>query len=237
LIWFLPFLPGRFISWESLRSRIMSGDDHQPIPLRKFGRGEVQISALAMGGHHLGDATDATAAKAIVHEAIDGGVTFLDNCWECHRGKSEDWMGGALKGKRDKVFLMTKVCTHGRDGSLALQMLNQSLLGCCREVARMWPWKARECTGSRSTPLEGGAFEIVVANAQHVKKVPGRKTGVKDAEWPRLAPSQLHSAVTHPRTARLDTVPSQAGGKPDGGAQSSAEAVGDRQYQVGRCGH
>ena len=28
-----------------------------------------------------------------------------------------------------------------------------------------------------------GAFEIVVANAQHVKKVPGRKTDVKDAEW------------------------------------------------------
>ncbi len=80
-----------------------------------------------MGGHHLGDAPDATTAKAIVHEAIDGGVTFFDNCWEYHRGKSEDWMGGALKGKRDKVFLMTKVCTHGRDGSLALQMLNQSL--------------------------------------------------------------------------------------------------------------
>jgi hypothetical protein len=28
-----------------------------------------------------------------------------------------------------------------------------------------------------------GAFEIVVANAQHVKKVLGRKTDVKDAEW------------------------------------------------------
>ncbi len=99
----------------------------QPIPLRKFGRSDVQVSALGMGGHHLGDAPDATMAKAIVHEAIDGGVTFFDNCWEYHRGKSEDWMGGALKGKRDKVFLMTKVCTHGRDGSLALQMLNQSL--------------------------------------------------------------------------------------------------------------
>ena len=36
-------------------------------------------------------------------------------------------MGMALRGKRDKVFLMTKVCTHGRDGSLAMQMLEQSL--------------------------------------------------------------------------------------------------------------
>jgi transposase len=39
------------------------------------------------------------------------------------------------------------------------------------------------CTGSPSTPFSVGAFEIVVANAQHVKKVPGRKTDVKDAEW------------------------------------------------------
>lgn len=28
-----------------------------------------------------------------------------------------------------------------------------------------------------------GAFEMVMANAQHVKKLPGHKTDVKDAEW------------------------------------------------------
>jgi len=46
---------------------------------------------------------------------------------------------------------------------------------------------AMESTGVYWKPvyavLEGGALEIVVANAQHVKKVPGRKTDVKDAEW------------------------------------------------------
>jgi predicted aldo/keto reductase-like oxidoreductase len=97
------------------------------IPLRKFGRHDVQISALGFGGHHLGDAADQPTAKRIIHEAVDGGITFFDNCWEYHNGKSEVWMGGALKGRREKVFLMTKVCTHGRDGSLASQMLEQSL--------------------------------------------------------------------------------------------------------------
>ncbi|MGA2813606.1 MAG: aldo/keto reductase, partial [Candidatus Acidiferrum sp.] len=97
------------------------------IPLRKFGRHDVQISALGFGGHHLGDAADQATAVRIVQEAVDGGITFFDNCWEYHNGKSEVWMGGALKGRRDKVFLMTKVCTHGRDGSLASQMLEQSL--------------------------------------------------------------------------------------------------------------
>ena len=46
---------------------------------------------------------------------------------------------------------------------------------------------ALESTGIYWRPvyavLEGGALEIVVANAQQVKKVPGRKTDVKDAEW------------------------------------------------------
>jgi len=52
-------------------------------------------------------------AIRLVQEAVDNGITFFDNCWEYHVGKSEDWMGMGLKGARDKVFLMTKVCTHG----------------------------------------------------------------------------------------------------------------------------
>lgn len=64
---------------------------------------------------------------SLVHQAIDGGVTFFDNCWEYHLGKSEVWMGKALKGRRDRVFLMTKVCTHGRGKDLALKMLDESL--------------------------------------------------------------------------------------------------------------
>jgi aryl-alcohol dehydrogenase-like predicted oxidoreductase len=97
------------------------------IPQRPFGKTGASISALGLGGHHLGDAEDEKTAHRIVHSAIDGGVTFFDNCWEYHRGKSEAWMGGALKGYRDKIFLMTKVCTHGRDAGLAMRMLEESL--------------------------------------------------------------------------------------------------------------
>ena len=97
------------------------------IPLRQFGKTDARISALGMGGHHLGDAPDEATAVRMVHEAVDGGITFFDNCWEYHLGKSEIWMGKGLKGRRDRVFLMTKVCTHGRDADLAMQMLEQSL--------------------------------------------------------------------------------------------------------------
>jgi aryl-alcohol dehydrogenase-like predicted oxidoreductase len=94
------------------------------IPLRPFGRSTTQVSILGLGGHHLGEAADQRTAIQIVHEALDGGITFFDNCWEYHRGKSELWMGAGLKGRRHQVFLMSKGCTHGREGALALQILD-----------------------------------------------------------------------------------------------------------------
>jgi len=124
----IPAISPARASLPSSPSNASRTSDAATIPMRQFGKHrDVKVSALGMGGHHLGAAKDEQTAIALVHEAIDGGITFFDNCWEYHRGKSENWMGKGLKGRRDKVFLMTKVCTHGRDGSLALQMLEQSL--------------------------------------------------------------------------------------------------------------
>ena len=102
-------------------------DTKGSIPRRHFGKTDVQISALGSGGHHIGVAKDEKTAVELVHTALDGGITFYDCCWEYCRGKAEDWLGKGLKGRRDKAFLMTKVCTHGRDATLATQMLEQSL--------------------------------------------------------------------------------------------------------------
>ncbi len=97
------------------------------MPMRPLGKTGLTVSALGVGGYHLGSAKDLDQAKQMVSEAIDGGINFFDNCWDYHNGKSEEWMGAALKGKRDKVVLMTKVCTHGRGKDVAMSMLEQSL--------------------------------------------------------------------------------------------------------------
>ncbi|HEX3800759.1 MAG TPA: aldo/keto reductase [Verrucomicrobiae bacterium] len=97
------------------------------MPMRKFGRADTQISALGCGGHHLGDLKSVDHAIRLVQEAVDGGITFFDNCWEYWNGKTENILGRGLEGRRDKVFLMTKVCTHGRSAKLAMQMLEESL--------------------------------------------------------------------------------------------------------------
>jgi aryl-alcohol dehydrogenase-like predicted oxidoreductase len=47
-------------------------------------------------------------------------------------------MGKGLKGRRDRVFLMSKVCTHGRDNSLAMTMLEQSLTRLQTDHLDLW---------------------------------------------------------------------------------------------------
>jgi aryl-alcohol dehydrogenase-like predicted oxidoreductase len=97
------------------------------IPLRPLGRTGERVSILGLGGYHLGTLATVDDAVRLVHEAIDAGVRFYDNAWEYHDGRSEEWLGRALEGRRDRVFLMTKVCSHGRDRNIALQQLEESL--------------------------------------------------------------------------------------------------------------
>lgn len=117
-----------------------SGDE---IPRRPFGRHPEMVSALGLGGFHIGKIkTDAEAIK-LIHEAVDSGVTFLDNAWEYHDGKSETRMGKAIKDRRRHVFLMTKVCTHGRDAKTAMRQLEQSLKRLKTDYLDLW--QIHEC--------------------------------------------------------------------------------------------
>ena len=109
------------------------------IPLRPFGRhADVRISAMGLGGHHLGGIPHVEECIRLIHEAVDSGITFYDNCWEYYNGKTENWLGRGLRGRRDKVFLMTKVCTHGRDAELAMRMLEQSLVRLQTDHLDLW---------------------------------------------------------------------------------------------------
>ena len=97
------------------------------IPTRPFGRTGERVSALGLGGWHIGLPKTDRAAVRLIHAAIDAGITFLDNAWDYNDGLSETRMGQAIADRRDRVFLMTKVCTHGRDGKVAMRQLEDSL--------------------------------------------------------------------------------------------------------------
>jgi uncharacterized protein len=109
-----------------------------PIPRRPLGRTGLEVSVLGIGGFHLGSATDQKESTEIVARALDAGVNFFDNAWEYHEGESELRMGKALEGKRDRVVLMTKVCTHGRDAAVAMRMLEDSLRRLRTDYLDLW---------------------------------------------------------------------------------------------------
>ena len=97
------------------------------IPRRPFGRTGVEVSAIALGGYHLGLVKTKREAIRIVQEAFDQGITFIDSAWEYHDGLSEEITGHGLVGRRHNAFLMTKVCTHGRGRKVAMKQLHESL--------------------------------------------------------------------------------------------------------------
>ena len=97
---------------------------------REFGSTGETISAIGLGGSHIGkpSLTQNDSAR-LIHQAIDRGITFMDNCWDYNEGRSERWMGEALAqgGYRNKVFLTTKI--DGRNKNNAVAQLHESLTG------------------------------------------------------------------------------------------------------------
>jgi len=142
----------------------------EAVPRRPFGKAGVEVSALALGGYHLGSAASERDAVRIVHEALDAGVTFLDNAWEYHRGRSEEWMGKALEGRRARAFLMTKVCTHGRDAREAMRQLEDSLRRLRTDHLDLW--QIHECVYDNDPEWHfapGGVVEALTRAKQEGK--------------------------------------------------------------------
>ena len=113
------------------------------VPLRPLGATGVDVSALGLGGYHIGMIKNEREAVRLVHTAIDAGITFMDNAWEYHDGRSEQVMGKAIADRREGVFLMTKVCTHGRGKREALRQLEESLRRLRTDHLDLW--QIHEC--------------------------------------------------------------------------------------------
>ena len=94
---------------------------------RQLGKTGVEVSCVGLGGFHIGKPDTDEEAVKLVRTAIDGGINFMDNCWDYNSGLSELRMGKAmLDGYRRKVFLMTKI--DGRTKAEAARQIDQSLL-------------------------------------------------------------------------------------------------------------
>jgi len=151
------------------------------VPHRPLGGTGIQVSAMALGGYHLGSATNQQEVNNIVARAMDAGINFFDNAWDYHNGHSEEVVGTALKGKRQQAIVMTKVCTHGRGKDVAMQQLEQSLRRLQTDYLDLW--QIHEVIYENDPDLifrPGGAAEALLQAKQQGKVRAIGFTGHKD---------------------------------------------------------
>ena len=70
--------------------------------------GSLEVSLVGLGCNNFGWRTDAAGTAAVVDAALDAGVNFFDTADVYGSGQSEEFLGGALKGRRNKAIIATK---------------------------------------------------------------------------------------------------------------------------------
>ena len=189
-------IPANFPS--SMRAADVKGQ----VPRRTLGRTRERVSAVGLGGFHIGKAElEEAESIRIIRTAIDNGINFLDNCWDYNDGQSEIRMGRALRdGYRQRAFLMTKI--DGRDKKTAARQIEESLrrletdrfdLLQFHEIIRM--------TDPDSIFAAGGAMDAAL-EAQRAGKI--RYIGFTGHKSPDIHLKMLDTAARH--QSRFDTV-------------------------------
>jgi aryl-alcohol dehydrogenase-like predicted oxidoreductase len=109
----------------------------QEMPYRALGKTGEKVSCIGLGGFHLGQShLQEDDAIRLFHAAIDRGINFSDNSWDYNQGESERRVGKALKGYRQRVFVMTKF--DGRTRGSALKQLDESLQRLQTDHVDLW---------------------------------------------------------------------------------------------------
>jgi aryl-alcohol dehydrogenase-like predicted oxidoreductase len=106
----------------------------EAMPARRLGKINFQAGILGLGAQHLGDAgVQQGTVDRIIGKALDNGLNYVDTAPPY--GQSEERVGRALKGKRERVFLVSKVETNAKGDALyqihdSLRKLQTDYLDC-----------------------------------------------------------------------------------------------------------
>jgi aryl-alcohol dehydrogenase-like predicted oxidoreductase len=88
------------------------------VKARRLGRSDLDISVLGLGTNNFGTRLDINAAAAVIDECQEQGINFLDTADVYADGRSEQFLGQLLAGRRDDFIVATKIGMPWEDGSL-----------------------------------------------------------------------------------------------------------------------
>ena len=163
------------------------------MPMRALGRHKEKVSLIGLGGYHLGNAADEQAAVRVVRTAIDNGITFMDNCWDYHDGRSEVWMGSALRdGYRKRAFLMTKI--DGQTKESAAKQIEESLRRLQTDIIDLMQFHEVIRPGDPGRIFTAGGMEAVL-EAKKAGKI--RYIGFTGHKTPEFMLSMIAAGKKH----------------------------------------
>ncbi|MEX2143394.1 MAG: aldo/keto reductase [Anaerolineales bacterium] len=76
---------------------------------RNLGISGLFVSAIGLGTNQFGGKVDSKQTSEIIHASVDLGINFIDTADVYREGRSETFIGAAIKGIREKVLIATKV--------------------------------------------------------------------------------------------------------------------------------
>ena len=91
-------------------------EGNEPMEYRNLGRAGVRVSPLWLGTAQFGGRVEAATAIDLVHAALDAGINVLDTANIYTQGRSEELVGQAIKGRRGRIVLASKVYNKVGDG-------------------------------------------------------------------------------------------------------------------------
>jgi aryl-alcohol dehydrogenase-like predicted oxidoreductase len=148
---------GSMVNWAlASSSKDALGD---VLPQRQLTRDGTKVTALCLGGYHLGFTEDPAEAEHMIERSIELGIRFFDNARGYHKGRAEEYMGRFLTPKyRKDIFLMTKA--PGRTGAKVTQQLEESLKALKTDYLDLWQIHALQTPEDVDNRIKEGVLDV-----------------------------------------------------------------------------
>jgi len=129
------------------------------LPQRKLTRDGKKVTALALGGYHLGSTENPQQAEQMIERSLELGIRFFDNARKYHDGRSEDYMGRFLTPKyREDIFLMSKA--PDQQGAGAQRQLEESLAALKTDYLDLWQIHALQTPRDVDQRIKNGVVDV-----------------------------------------------------------------------------
>jgi aryl-alcohol dehydrogenase-like predicted oxidoreductase len=110
--------------------------DSESMEYRTMGRSGLAVSTIGLGCNNFGMLLDEPDSAAVVHAALDAGITLFDTSDSYGNSHSEAYLGAALAGHRDDVVIATKFSTRLRPGPYGAGASRKYIVEACEASLR-----------------------------------------------------------------------------------------------------